>query len=44
MRLSPIDRVALGCAVALAWAVMPFYHGLAWLSTNWRRWRRQNTP
>ncbi|HEU4405699.1 MAG TPA: hypothetical protein VFS43_10445 [Polyangiaceae bacterium] len=48
VRLSPLGRVALGCAVALAWAAMPFYHGLAWLSTRWRRWRarppRRPTP
>jgi hypothetical protein len=44
VRLSLLDRIALGGAVALAWAVMPFYHGLAWLSTRWRRQCRKNAP
>ncbi|HEU4407058.1 MAG TPA: hypothetical protein VFS43_17450 [Polyangiaceae bacterium] len=41
MRRSPIHRIALGCAVALAWALMPFYHGLAWLSARLRRRRER---
>jgi hypothetical protein len=36
MRLSPPKRIALGCAIALAWAFMPVDEGVAWLLTFWR--------
>ncbi len=44
VRLSPPERIALGCAIALAWAFMPVYDGVAWLLTFWRPRREQSSP